>query len=382
MTGSPIKQAIKEGDSQEEKRKERRVINVWATDAINTTNPKYNVVENIPMTSQTRQTSMSSLSSHSREIAPSKNFQKVPNSLAKQAVPDGLFKGKSKQLYDALYSLTRGAIVPTRHVRIRKSKLMKLADIGSRITFESNIRHLEFIGFIKETAIAGSHDGNEFEVFLPEESLSTQTRQTGQTSSTQKVDRLLSIETSQTRQTLISESKGFKEPLKHSFNTNTNTDDEPFGKMNETLAKVFEKISGKRPQKKDAEKLNEFAELIAMELEIAAARTKSVSNVPAFLTEHLRRRFLGKTASTKSAEVNSNTSKSIKVEKSSGTKTAEEYQAEPLSKEGREAVLKTMQEYIGKGQAEFVMNQQDSYTREDWDWLTEKLKQGNSNEHP
>jgi hypothetical protein len=370
MTGSPIKQAIKEGDSQEEKRKERRVINVWATDAINTTNPKYNVIENIPKTSQTRQTSMSSQTSHSGEIAPSKNFQKVPNSLAKQAVPDGLFKGKSKQLYDALYSLTRGAIVPTRHVRIRKSKLMKLADIGSRITFESNIRHLEFIGFIKETAIAGSHDGNEFEVFLPEESLSTQTRQTGQTSSTQKVDRLLSIETSQTRQTLLTENKGFREPLKHSSNTNTNTDDEPFGKMNETLSKVFEKVSGKRPQKKDAEKLNEFAELIALELEIAAARTKSISNVPAFLTEHLRRRLIGKSAAIEGKAKTSKPAKAGKQEE-----TVEEYEAEPLTEQGREAVLKTMQEYIVKGQKEFVMSQQDSYTREDWDWLTGKLKQ-------
>jgi len=370
MTGSPIKQAIKEGNSQEEKRKEGRVINVWATDAVNTTNPKHTVVEDISMPSLTRQTSMSSLSSQSQEIAPSKNFQKVPNSLAKQAVPDGLFKGKSKQLYDALYSLTRGAIVPVRHIRIRKSKLMKLADIGSRITFESNIQHLEVIGFIKVTAIAGSHEGNEFEVFLPEESLPSQTSQTGQTRSTQKLDRLVSLETSQTSQTLLIENKALSESLRHSSKTNTNTDDEPFGKMNETLAKVFEKVSGKPPQKTDAAKLNELAELLAMELEIAAARTKSISNVPAFLTEHLRRRLLG--SSARSAEGKLKTSKSIKVGKSE--KIVEEYQAEPLSKEGRDAVLKTMLEYIKKGQQEFVMSQQDTYTKDDWDWLMHQLE--------
>jgi hypothetical protein len=33
-----------------------------------------------------------------------------------------------------------------------------------------------------------------------------------------------------------------------------------------------------------------------------------------------------------------------------------------------------MQEFIGKGQQEFVMSQQDSYTKDDWDWLMQKIK--------
>ncbi len=52
----------------------------------------------------------------------------------------------------------------------------------------------------------------------------------------------------------------------------------------------------------------------------------------------------------------------------------EEYKAEPLTEQGREAVLKTMQEYIGKGHQEFVMSQQDTYTKDDWEWLMKKLK--------
>jgi hypothetical protein len=107
-----------------------------------------------------------------------------------------------------------------------------------------------------------------------------------------------------------------------------------------------------------------------MELEIAAARTKSISNVPAFLTEHLRRRLLGYSA--KSAEEKSKNSKSTKVGKSE--KLLEEYQAEPLSKEGREAVLKTMQEYFGKGHQEFVMSQQETFTKDDWNWLMQQLE--------
>jgi hypothetical protein len=41
----------------------------------------------------------------------------------------------------------------------------------------------------------------------------------------------------------------------------------------------------------EKEKLGELAELLATELKIAAARTSNVSSIPAFLTEHLRRRL-------------------------------------------------------------------------------------------
>jgi hypothetical protein len=32
-----------------------------------------------------------------------------------------------------------------------------------------------------------------------------------------------------------------------------------------------------------------------------------------------------------------------------------------------------MQEYLGKGQREFVMSLQDTYTTEDWQWLSKNL---------
>ncbi len=50
------------------------------------------------------------------------------------------------------------------------------------------------------------------------------------------------------------------------------------------------------------------------------------------------------------------------------------YAAEPLSKEGRETVLKTMREYLDKGQNEFIMSFQDTYIKEDWDWLMKELE--------
>jgi ERCC4-type nuclease len=155
-----------------------------------------------------------------------------------------------------------------------------------------------------------------------------------------------------------------------SFKDIEKNDDEAFAPMLIIFKEMSEKISGKSSNENQKENWQQLAELLKMELEIAAARTKSVSNVPAFLTEHLRRRLLGKSNVSKSKASNS-----LQVGKSSGTETAEDYQAEPLPKEGREAVLKTMQEYIGKGQAEFVMSQQDSYTVEDWNWLMNEIKQ-------
>jgi hypothetical protein len=140
--------------------------------------------------------------------------------------------------------------------------------------------------------------------------------------------------------------------------------------MQKVLGKMSEKISGKSPAKNQKENWRELAELLAMELEIAAARTKSVSNVPAFLTEHFRRRLLGKSNVSKSKASNS-----LQVGKASDPKTKdiEAYQAESLTKEGRETVLKTMREYLDKGQNEFIMSFQDSYTQEDWDWLMKEL---------
>ena len=165
------------------------------------TNPSQTTQTSQP--THTRQTTQTSQASASGSIAPERDYQKVANSISKTAVPAGLFKGKSKQLYDALYAMTRGAIKPTRTVRATKTKLMKLADIGSRITFDTNIRHLQNVGLIDEKIFPGEHEGNEFTVLLPEEALISVTSQTSQSSLTspaQKLDTLLILETSQTSQ--------------------------------------------------------------------------------------------------------------------------------------------------------------------------------------
>src|SRR3954462_3407784 len=76
--------------------------------------PRATEVETPSMPSQT---TPPSLTRHTQgetlPIAPERDFMKTANSIVREAVPGGLFRGKSKQLYDALYLLTRGAVVPS-----------------------------------------------------------------------------------------------------------------------------------------------------------------------------------------------------------------------------------------------------------------------------
>ncbi len=303
-----------------------------------------------------------------------KDYSKLPNSI-KRAIKQGVFQGCSLQIYLYLFSLTRGAIQPRRKVRTTKPKIKSGAGVGSDVTLNKHLSHLKSLGYLAITEIRGQYHGNEYEVFIPEEIASNtlDSLEGLDPLDLQKIDRLDLLDSRPSIPSQTIENKQDSDALRHSLKTNTKTDDEPFGKMNETLAKVFEKVSGKSPQKTDATKLNELAELLAMELEIAAARTKSISNVPAFLTEHLRRRLLGISAAGEGKARAVNSAKPGKPQE-----ITEEYEAEPLTEQGREAVLKTMQEYIGKGQQEFVMSQQDTYTKEDWDWLMAELKHENS----
>jgi hypothetical protein len=326
------------------------------------------------MTSVSSHTSHTTQPSHAKhsDIAPIKDFQKVPNSITKVAIPDGLFKqGKSKHIYDVLYSLTRGSIEPKRSVRISKTKLRKLAGIGSRVTFDSCISHLESVGLVKLTVFIGEHQGNEFEVYLPDEiSQTSQTSLTSLTSTAQKLDRLVRLETSQTSQSSTPVNTGIIDLPNTSLKTNTKSDDEPFAALIEVFAKACERISGKLPNKKQQGKWKELAELLIMELEVAAARTTSVSDVPAFLTEHLRRRLMP----TKREALKSKPSKTSQADSQQPSEPVETYQPEPLTKEGRESTLKTFAGYIEKGQKDFLMSLEDTYTKEDWKWLKSELK--------
>ncbi len=103
-----------------------------------------------------------------RETAPRRDFTRVANSIARDAMPAGLFKGTSKKLYDALYQRTRGAIQPTREIRARQGELMEWAGV-SHNTLRAHLRHLENVKLVIRKWELGDNAGATYEVFIPEE---------------------------------------------------------------------------------------------------------------------------------------------------------------------------------------------------------------------
>jgi hypothetical protein len=177
-------------------------------------------------------------------------------------------------------------------VRISRPKLMKMAGIGARVTFDANVDRLVAVGLIQVRRITGEHDGNEYTVLLPEElSLTSHTSQTSGTSHAQNLVRLDGLDSSLTSHTLSVESKGTFGGPNTSFKTkDINTDDEAFAGFAAAVRKTAKEITGKEPTRAEAKRWTEVAEVLMTELRIAAGRT-TVSSVPAFLAEHLRRRL-------------------------------------------------------------------------------------------
>jgi hypothetical protein len=233
-------------------------------------------------------------------VAPERDYTRVANSIVRQAVPSGIFGeqgGKSKELYDTLYALTRGAIVPKRKIRIPKDQLMKKAGIGSEVTLRKNLVRLRAANLIKESIVPGTHGGNEYEVFMPEEvgltGSTPSTPSSGGTASNppqmrEAVEALGSRGSSPTlsldNSTISSDPKTFLKDLR------TVDDDAALAGLNSVLKAAVQELTNKEISLTETDRWRELGEVLVAELKIAAART-TVSSVPAFLAEHLRRRL-------------------------------------------------------------------------------------------
>lgn len=68
-------------------------------------------------------------------------------------------------------------------------------------------------------------------------------------------------------------------------------DDEAYAPLLSRLREAVKDVTGRESGPAEAERWGELADLLVTELKIAAGRTEGVSSVPAFLTEHLRRRL-------------------------------------------------------------------------------------------
>jgi hypothetical protein len=231
-------------------------------------------------------------------IAPARDFTRVANSIVRDAVPGGHFVGKSKQLYDYLYQRTRGAIVPVRHLTISKPTLMKASGIGSERTLLKNLTHLKAVGLVKVDYTDGKHEGNSYEVFLPEE-MGLPGERTPPTPRHARHARTEVVYVPPVESgvrgvgsaPLVSTTYG--EP-KTSFKTyERNDDDEAFAEFTSAMGKATREVTGRELSSAEAHRWRELAEVLVTELKIAAGRT-TVSSVPAFLAEHLRRRLFKK----------------------------------------------------------------------------------------
>jgi hypothetical protein len=218
-------------------------------------------------------------------IAATKDFNRRHNSLDRDALPAGLFPGTSQKLYNALFLKTRGAIVPRRTVQATKRELMAWSNIRSKNTIAVNLNILTSIGWIKAEHDIGSHEGSVYEVFTFEELPDPTQPNLSQPVPTQKlgVDPTQKLGWDGSGNPV--DNKGTSETPKTSFNTKEKSiDDEAAPRA---LREVERELTGKNSS---TAQWDELWELLTAELKIAAART-TVSSVPAFLTEHLRRRL-------------------------------------------------------------------------------------------
>lgn len=237
--------------------------------------------------------------------APQRDFNKRANSLDRLALPAGIFPGSSKKLYDALYIRTRGAVVPVKSIRATKRELSDWSGIRNAKTIDAHLRYFSAVGLIISSWERGQNDGSLYEVLLPEETSGLFIRSRGVT----PPDPTLQGDTppeGELRQNLGSPhpqnlgsphatnlplESTVSEEVKTSFKTNTERDDdEALATFVATMKRVAVEITGREPSPTESSRWGELADVLATELKIAAGRT-TVSNVPAFLAEHLRRRL-------------------------------------------------------------------------------------------
>ncbi len=351
--------------------------------------PKEQITSNTSIPSIARYTSIASIPSNDNnskakeakfnDISPTRDYQKVPNSVTRVAVPTGMFRGKSKQVWDYFWSISRGAISPTRTFKKSRKEIKNGSGLGSLVTVDAAIEHLQALGLIKVNQTIGSGWGNEYEIFSPDEIELTSTTSTSissNTSLTQKVD-ILDIPLSGISSiTQTIENKDIYEFPKTSLKTSTKNDDDApasaygnaFSVMNKKLDDAVKKLTGKSSSKSEAENWGTLAELLILEMEAAASRTGAISSVPAFLTEVLRRKLLN--------GISSVSAKSPKVEVDTVGKpnAAGEYEKKPLDEKGRKAALLELRDFAGD---DFLENFKKWYTKEDWMWLINELNKIN-----
>ena len=265
--------------------------------ALESTEQKPEEIPSTPATQGTH-TTQGTLGSQPQNhpVAPARDFMKVPNSITRHIVPSGLFAGKGKQIYDYLYSRTRGAIQPARSIQLRRREIMDGAHVGSDKTLRENLIRLRAAGLISWTGDIGAHAGNIYTVYLPEEASPATQGTQGSVGTLGNPGYFLPwvpwVESTQGTQGLSVDNTSSSSSPKTSFKTNTESDDDDaaLAGLNAALKQAAKELTGKDVSPAESARWRELAEVLITEAKIAGART-TVSSFPAFLAEHLRRRL-------------------------------------------------------------------------------------------
>ncbi|MBA3320732.1 MAG: hypothetical protein H0T45_04695 [Pyrinomonadaceae bacterium] len=233
-----------------------------------------------------------------RPVSPERDYNKRANSLERDALPAGLFPGSSKKLYDALYLRTRGAVKPVRTIQATKKDIADWSGVRNRKTIDGHLRYLETCGLVVRQWELGNVEGYLYEVRLPEEALVDRGGQTplrGTDHSDQKRDRGTDQKRDTGGQSEVAVFSNTSSGSKTSFKTNTNDDEATaLSDHNAILSEGARQLTGRAPKAGERDQWADLARLLVAELDEAAARSGGVSSVPAFLTEHLRRKLAHK----------------------------------------------------------------------------------------
>lgn len=269
-------------------------------------------------------------------VVTEEDFARLPDSV-KRLIDNGMFPNSSLAIYLYLYSLTRGAAQPVRSVRISKTNLLNGANLRAEKALLKNLAHLKNIKLVKITVFNGDHSGNEYEVLTPEEirgeeaayqPISQRTYQP--TNLPTQNTQMPAAQSSAGMSVEISGNKGPNDSLNSTFKAAEKDEDQACAKFIAALDAISRKLTNKGLKKRDADKWEELGELLAKELEIAAG-TNSISDIPAFLTEHLRRRLSGDPNAPEAT-----VKKTLPVGAGSDPKLSETHRAEALTEKARE----------------------------------------------
>lgn len=231
------------------------------------------------------------------DVGPSRDFTRVPNSVIRTALAKGLFRGKSRDVYDFLYSKTRGAVVSRVSAQLSRAEIMRGARVGSTHTLRDNLQHLRGLGLIDWKERPGEQGGNEYFVYFPEEARlpfdndwnPVQVNSPGHAGHAgQNLPRPPSAETAQSAQGVEAEPSTVSGGPHTFLKDDLKTDDEALADLVEALRRGAEEVTGKGTTAAERERWKELGEVLVSELRLLAART-TISSAPAILAEHLRR---------------------------------------------------------------------------------------------